>query len=76
MAIKHAVYCHFCKLHCNFPSRHYSHVLQIIHLIFSWSSFLSWMLFICDIGLIGFLSLKAYRDGKIQDIKYLHIRSS
>lgn len=37
---------------------------QIVHLIFSWSSFLSWLLFICDLGLIGFLSMRAYRDGK------------
>jgi hypothetical protein len=37
---------------------------QIVHLIFSWSSFLSWLLFICDLGLIGFLSMRAYRDGE------------
>ncbi|RHZ67520.1 uncharacterized protein CDV56_108583 [Aspergillus thermomutatus] len=37
-------------------------VIFIIHLIFSWSSFLSWLLFICDLGLIGFLSMHAYRD--------------
>ncbi|KAL4979289.1 hypothetical protein BDW66DRAFT_128100 [Aspergillus desertorum] len=37
-------------------------VIFIIHLILSWSSFLSWLLFICDLALIGFLSLKAYRD--------------
>ncbi|KAL4810429.1 hypothetical protein BDV18DRAFT_57360 [Aspergillus unguis] len=37
-------------------------IIFIIHLIFSWSSFLSWLLFICDLALIGFLSLKAYQD--------------
>ncbi|KAH1435203.1 hypothetical protein KXX32_009017 [Aspergillus fumigatus] len=37
-------------------------VMFIVHLIFSWSSFLSWLLFICDLGLIGFLSMRAYRD--------------
>ncbi|KAL4991306.1 hypothetical protein BDW68DRAFT_152443 [Aspergillus falconensis] len=37
-------------------------VIFIIHLILSWSGFLSWLLFICDLALIGFLSLKAYRD--------------
>lgn len=37
---------------------------QIVHLIFSWSSFLSWLLFICDLCLIGFLSMRAYRDGE------------
>ncbi|CDM28827.1 Tic20-like protein [Penicillium roqueforti FM164] len=34
----------------------------IIHLLFCWSSFLSWVLFIIDIALIGFLSMHAYRD--------------
>ncbi|KAM0796009.1 hypothetical protein BDR22DRAFT_938400 [Usnea florida] len=34
----------------------------ILHLIFSWSSILSWMLFVVDIGLIGFLAMHAYRD--------------
>ncbi|KAH2548694.1 hypothetical protein KXW12_004715 [Aspergillus fumigatus] len=37
-------------------------VMFIVHLIFSWSSFLSWLLSICDLGLIGFLSMRAYRD--------------
>ncbi|PLB33685.1 DASH complex subunit Duo1-domain-containing protein [Aspergillus candidus] len=35
---------------------------QIIHLLFSWSSFFSWLFFLCDIALIGFLSMRAYRD--------------
>ncbi|PWY92532.1 hypothetical protein BO70DRAFT_425220 [Aspergillus heteromorphus CBS 117.55] len=34
----------------------------IIHLIFSWSSFLSWLLLIGDLAMIGFLSMRAYRD--------------
>ena len=38
--------------------------LQIIHLIFSWSSFVSWLLFLVDLGLIGFLGLHAYKDSK------------
>ncbi|KAI9929146.1 hypothetical protein ASPWEDRAFT_128259 [Aspergillus wentii DTO 134E9] len=37
-------------------------VLFITHLIFSWSSFLSWLLFIGDIALIGFMSMHAYQD--------------
>ncbi|RJE23563.1 Tic20-like protein [Aspergillus sclerotialis] len=41
--------------------------LFIIHLILSWSSFLSWLLFVCDLGLIGFLSLHAYRDVETLD---------
>ncbi|PGH10460.1 hypothetical protein GX51_00219 [Blastomyces parvus] len=34
----------------------------IIHMIFAWSSVISWLLFVCDIALIGFLSMRAYRD--------------
>ncbi|EEH19907.2 hypothetical protein PABG_02166 [Paracoccidioides brasiliensis Pb03] len=41
-------------------------VIFIIHIIFSWSSFISWLLFVCDLGLIGFLSMRAYRDGLIK----------
>ncbi|KAF9889117.1 hypothetical protein FE257_007606 [Aspergillus nanangensis] len=37
-------------------------IMFIIHLIFSFSSFLSWTLFIGDLALIGFLSMHAYRD--------------
>ncbi|KAJ5132762.1 hypothetical protein N7448_006920 [Penicillium atrosanguineum] len=37
-------------------------VLFVIHLMFAWSSFLSWSLLIIDIGLIGFLGMHAYRD--------------
>lgn len=39
---------------------------QILHLLFSWSSVISWLMFIGDLFLIGFLSLHAYRDGKIR----------
>ena len=34
----------------------------VLHLILSWSRVLSWMLFIVDLGLIGFLAMRAYRD--------------
>jgi len=34
----------------------------ILHLILSWSKFLSWFLFAIDLLLIGFLALHAYRD--------------
>ncbi|OQD76205.1 hypothetical protein PENDEC_c005G06725 [Penicillium decumbens] len=37
-------------------------VLFVIHLIFAWSSFLSWILLIIDLVLIGFLGMHAYRD--------------
>lgn len=36
---------------------------QIIHLLFSWSLVLSWILFAGDLALIAFLALHAYRDG-------------
>lgn len=36
----------------------------VLHLIFAWSSILSWMLFVADLGLIGLLTLHAYQDGK------------
>ncbi|KAK6838624.1 hypothetical protein RU639_000441 [Aspergillus parasiticus] len=37
-------------------------VMFILHLIFAWSSFFSWTLFLCDLAMIGFLSMRAYRD--------------
>lgn len=37
--------------------------MQILHLIFSWSSFISWLMLLGDIFLIAYLSLRAYRDG-------------
>ncbi|RAL15558.1 uncharacterized protein BO97DRAFT_363263 [Aspergillus homomorphus CBS 101889] len=37
-------------------------VMFIIHLLFSWSSFLSWLLLMGDLAMIGFLSMRAYRD--------------
>ncbi|KAK5996613.1 hypothetical protein PT974_01950 [Cladobotryum mycophilum] len=41
--------------------------IMVFHLLFSWSSFLSWIFFFGDIALIGFLTLKAYRDAEILD---------
>lgn len=38
--------------------------LFIIHIIFSWSSILSWLIFAGDLCLIGWLAFKAYGDGK------------
>jgi len=37
-------------------------VIFIVHMIFAWSSVISWLLLACDVVLIGFLSLHAYRD--------------
>jgi uncharacterized membrane protein len=36
----------------------------VLHLIFSWSTFLSWLMFVGDLGLIGLLTFHAYRDGE------------
>ncbi|KAI2611921.1 hypothetical protein GGR54DRAFT_632724 [Hypoxylon sp. NC1633] len=42
-------------------------VVFIIHLIFSWSTFLSWIIFIADLCLMGWLALRAYRDADTLD---------
>ncbi|KAI1456358.1 hypothetical protein F4805DRAFT_432499 [Annulohypoxylon moriforme] len=42
-------------------------VIFIVHLIFSWSTFLSWVIFIADLGLMGWLALRAYRDADTLD---------
>ncbi|KAI0009710.1 hypothetical protein F4779DRAFT_358566 [Xylariaceae sp. FL0662B] len=42
-------------------------VIFIVHLIFSWSTFLSWVLFIADLCLMGWLALRAYRDADTLD---------
>lgn len=34
-----------------------------VHLIFSWSSALSWILFVGDLALIAWLVFRAYKDG-------------
>jgi uncharacterized membrane protein len=36
----------------------------VVHIIFSWSSFISWVLFIGDLAGIGWLTWRAYLDGK------------
>lgn len=39
----------------------------IIYLIFSWSTFLSWVVFLAALGLMGFLAMHAYRDADTLD---------
>ncbi|CZT01548.1 probable UPF0132 domain protein [Rhynchosporium agropyri] len=39
----------------------------VLHLIFSWSSFLSWVIFIADLGSIGYLTFRAYHDADTLD---------
>jgi uncharacterized membrane protein len=38
--------------------------LFVLHLVFSFSKVLSWMLFVLDLALIGLLTLHAVRDGE------------
>lgn len=35
----------------------------VVHIIFSWSSFISWLMVVGDVGLIGWLTWRAYLDG-------------
>ncbi|KAI8956311.1 hypothetical protein F4801DRAFT_573834 [Xylaria longipes] len=42
-------------------------VMFVIHLLFSWSTFLSWVIVLGDLALIGFLALRAYRDADTLD---------
>jgi len=39
----------------------------VVHVIFSWSSIISWFLFVLDLGLIGFLTSHAYQDAETLD---------
>ncbi|GAB7350514.1 hypothetical protein MBLNU459_g1107t2 [Dothideomycetes sp. NU459] len=39
----------------------------VVHLIFSWSSGVSWFLFVCDLALIAWLVFRAYRDAETLD---------
>jgi hypothetical protein len=48
---------------------------MIFHLVFSWSSFLSWVIFIGDLVLIALLTLKAYKDAEILD-RYVYASCS
>ncbi|KAI1437243.1 hypothetical protein GGR50DRAFT_646870 [Xylaria sp. CBS 124048] len=42
-------------------------VMFIVHLLFSWSTFLSWVIVLGDLALIAFLALHAYRDADTLD---------
>lgn len=41
--------------------------MMLVHLIFSWSRFLSWVLFIGDVALVAFMTMRAYKDAEILD---------
>jgi uncharacterized membrane protein len=36
----------------------------VVHIIFSWSSIISWFLFVGDLALIAYLTVRAYQDGE------------
>lgn len=40
-------------------------VVFIFHVIFSWSAVISWIMFVGDLGLIAWLTFRAYKDGKL-----------
>ncbi|KAI1480054.1 hypothetical protein K445DRAFT_317424 [Daldinia sp. EC12] len=42
-------------------------VVFVVHLLFSWSTFLSWVIFLADLGMMGWLALRAYRDADTLD---------
>ncbi|CAN8101762.1 unnamed protein product [Discula destructiva] len=39
----------------------------ILHLLVAWSTFLGWVVFLADLGLMAFLTLRAYRDADMLD---------
>lgn len=39
--------------------------LFVVHVIFSWSAFVSWVMVVGDVGLIGWLTWRAYLDGEL-----------
>ena len=39
-------------------------IFQVVHIVFAWSSIISWILLTCDLLLIVWLTFCAYRDGK------------
>ncbi|KAF2268020.1 hypothetical protein CC78DRAFT_530416 [Lojkania enalia] len=41
--------------------------IVVVHIIFSWSSIISWLLFVCDLGLIALLTFHAYKDAETLD---------
>lgn len=42
-------------------------VVFVIYLLFSWSTVLSWLISIATLGLMGFLTFRAYRDADTLD---------
>lgn len=42
-------------------------IIFIFHLVFSWSAFFGWLFFLCDLALVAFLTMRAYRDADMLD---------
>ncbi|KAF2673341.1 hypothetical protein BT63DRAFT_410359 [Microthyrium microscopicum] len=42
-------------------------VLFVLHIIFSWSRILSYLILVGDLGLIGFMTFRAYKDAETVD---------
>ncbi|KAI8962985.1 hypothetical protein F5Y11DRAFT_347011 [Daldinia sp. FL1419] len=42
-------------------------VVFIVHLLFSWSTFLSWVIFLADLCMMAWLAVRAYRDADTLD---------
>jgi len=42
-------------------------LIFIVHVVFSFSAVLSWMFFIGDLALIGWLTMRAYQDADTLD---------
>ncbi|TPX19604.1 hypothetical protein DIZ76_017396 [Coccidioides immitis] len=45
----------------------------IIHMLFAWTSIISWLLFIADICLIAFLAAHAYRDDAVDTLDHYEV---
>jgi uncharacterized membrane protein len=39
----------------------------VLHIIFSWTAVVSWLLFLADLALIGYLTLCAFRNAETLD---------
>ena len=41
--------------------------ILVLHFLFAWSSFISWLLFLGDIALVALLVMRTYRDAETLD---------
>lgn len=74
MAVEHVIRHYVCESFVALPVAYLLiFVTQVVHLLFCWSSFLSWTLLIIDLMLIGFLGMHAYQDGESDSKQYLPV---